>query len=67
MKIHEIVAENRLSFASRLNEMSEELANLAKEVDKTRKVVYPYLINKSFSSFTSLLYPVQETCNPLRT
>ncbi|KAH9987508.1 GTPase activating protein [Russula vinacea] len=37
MKIHEIVAENRLRFASRLNEMSEELANLAKEVDKNRK------------------------------
>jgi len=39
MKIHEIIAENRLRFASRLNEMSEELANLAKEVDKNRKVV----------------------------
>jgi len=37
MKIHEIVAENRLRFASRLNEMSEELASLAKEVDKNRK------------------------------
>ncbi|KAH9039282.1 RhoGAP-domain-containing protein [Lactarius pseudohatsudake] len=37
MKIHEIIAENRLRFASRLNEMSEELANLAKEVDKNRK------------------------------
>ena len=39
MKIHEIIAENRLRFASRLNEMSEELANLAKEVDKNRKAV----------------------------
>ncbi|KAI0251408.1 hypothetical protein BJV78DRAFT_1211324 [Lactifluus subvellereus] len=38
MKIHEIIAENRLRFASRLNEMSEELASLAKEVDKNRKV-----------------------------
>lgn len=37
MKIHEVLAENRLRFASRLNEMSEELANLAKEVDKNRK------------------------------
>ena len=39
LKIHEILAENRLRFASRLNEMSEELANLAKEVDKNRKAV----------------------------
>jgi hypothetical protein len=43
MKIHEIIAENRLRFASRLNEMSEELANLAKEVDKNRKAVYHLL------------------------
>lgn len=39
LKTHENVAENRLRFAQRLNEMSEELANLAKEVDKTRKQV----------------------------
>ena len=39
MKIHEVIAENRLRFASRLNEMSEELASLAKEVDKNRKGV----------------------------
>ena len=39
LKIHEIIAENRLRFASRLNEMSEELASLAKEVDKNRKAV----------------------------
>ncbi|KAI0048722.1 RhoGAP-domain-containing protein [Auriscalpium vulgare] len=37
MKIHEIMADNRIRFAQRLNEMSEELANLAKEVDKNRK------------------------------
>ncbi|KAA1468895.1 GTPase activating protein [Dentipellis sp. KUC8613] len=37
MKIHETMAENRIRFAQRLNEMSEELANLAKEVDKNRK------------------------------
>jgi hypothetical protein len=43
MKIHEILADNRLRFASRLNEMSEELANLAKEVDKNRKAVYSRL------------------------
>ena len=39
MKIHETMAENRLRFAQRLNEMSEDLATLAKEVDKTRKQV----------------------------
>ncbi|EPQ56726.1 RhoGAP-domain-containing protein [Gloeophyllum trabeum ATCC 11539] len=37
MKIHEVLAENRLKFAQRLNEMSEELLNLIKEVDKNRK------------------------------
>ncbi len=39
MKIHEAVAENRLGFAQKLSEMSEELAALAKEVDRTRKAV----------------------------
>lgn len=39
MKIHEVMADNRIRFAQRLNEMSEELANLAKEVDKNRKSV----------------------------
>jgi hypothetical protein len=39
MKIHESVAENRLRFSTRLNEMSEELLNLSKEVDKNRKQV----------------------------
>ncbi|KAG6907142.1 hypothetical protein DXG01_010361 [Tephrocybe rancida] len=37
MRVHELMAENRLRFAQRLNEMSEELANLTKEVDKNRK------------------------------
>lgn len=37
MKIHDIMAENRLKFAQRLNEMSEDLASLSKEVDKNRK------------------------------
>lgn len=41
MKIHEVMADNRIRFAQRLNEMSEELANLAKEVDKNRKSVRP--------------------------
>jgi hypothetical protein len=39
MRIHEGMAENRMRFAQRLNEMSEELANLVKEVDKNRKQV----------------------------
>lgn len=39
MKIHEIIADNRIKFASRLNEMSEELNMLIKEVDKNRKGV----------------------------
>jgi hypothetical protein len=39
MRIHETMGENRLRFANRLNEMSEELASLAKEVDKNRKQV----------------------------
>lgn len=37
MRIHEVMAENRIRFSRRLNEMSEELASLAKEVDKNRK------------------------------
>lgn len=37
MRVHEVMAENRIRFAQRLNEMSEDLATLAKEVDKNRK------------------------------
>ncbi|PFH51020.1 hypothetical protein AMATHDRAFT_85386 [Amanita thiersii Skay4041] len=37
LRVHEMMAENRLRFSQRLNEMSEELATLAKEVDKNRK------------------------------
>ncbi|KAF4610559.1 hypothetical protein D9613_006706 [Agrocybe pediades] len=37
MRIHESMADNRIRFAQRLNEMSEELGNLVKEVDKNRK------------------------------
>lgn len=33
------MSENRLRFAQRLNEMSEELVTLSKEVDKNRKQV----------------------------
>ncbi len=39
MRIHEQMSENRLRFAQRLNEMSEELVTLSKEVDKNRKQV----------------------------
>ena len=39
MKTHEIMAQNRIRFAQRLNEMSDELASLSKEVDKNRKQV----------------------------
>ena len=39
MKIHEAMAENRIRFAQRLNEMSEDLSTLVKEVDKNRKQV----------------------------
>ncbi|KAI1788132.1 GTPase activating protein [Ganoderma leucocontextum] len=38
MGTHERMAESRLRFATRLNEMSEELSNLVKEVDKNRKL-----------------------------
>ncbi|PCH44144.1 GTPase activating protein [Wolfiporia cocos MD-104 SS10] len=37
MKTHERMAENRIQFAARLHEMSQELATLAKEVDISRK------------------------------
>ncbi|KAI0741304.1 GTPase activating protein [Daedaleopsis nitida] len=37
MRTHEAMAESRLKFAMRLNEMSEELNTLVKEVDKNRK------------------------------
>lgn len=39
MRVHEMMAENRLRFAQRLNEMSDELSTLVKEVDKNRKQV----------------------------
>ncbi|KAJ7765400.1 Rho GTPase activation protein [Mycena maculata] len=37
MRIHESIGDSRMRFSQRLNEMSEELATLAKEVDKNRK------------------------------
>lgn len=39
MRIHETMAENRLRFAQHLNDMSEELATMVKEVEKNRKTV----------------------------
>jgi Rho GTPase-activating protein RGD1 len=39
MKIHERMAETRIKFAQRLNEMGDELATLVKEVEKNRKSV----------------------------
>ena len=39
MKIHDVIGENRIRFAQKLNEMSDELSNLVKEVEKTRKQV----------------------------
>lgn len=43
MKLHDTMAENRIRFAQRLNEMSDDLATLAKEVDKNRKQVLVYV------------------------
>lgn len=37
LRTHEVLGENRLRFAAKLGEMSEELSNLSKEVDKNRK------------------------------
>ncbi|PWY98116.1 RhoGAP-domain-containing protein [Testicularia cyperi] len=37
MKTHDTLADNRIRFAAKLGEMSDELNNLAKEVDKSRK------------------------------
>lgn len=39
MKTHESIADNRIRFSQRLNEMSEELVNLQREVEKNRKQV----------------------------
>ncbi|KAI5454866.1 hypothetical protein NCC49_002145 [Naganishia albida] len=38
LKVHDALAQNRLRFAQRLIDMSEELTNLAKEGEKLRKV-----------------------------
>jgi hypothetical protein len=54
MKIHESVAENRLGFAQKLSEMSEELAALAKEVDRTRKAVWFVRLGPRYALLTLL-------------
>ncbi|GEM12854.1 rho GTPase-activating protein [Rhodotorula toruloides] len=37
LRTHELLGDNRLKFASQLNEMGDELATLGKEVEKSRK------------------------------
>jgi hypothetical protein len=39
LRIHDNVAQQRIKFSTRLNEMGDDLANLAKEMEKTRKQV----------------------------
>jgi len=54
MRIHDIMGENRIRFAQKLNEMSDELSNLVKEVEKTRKQVKTI---ESYSTSTHRLNP----------
>lgn len=51
MRIHEQLGDNRIRFGQRLSEMSDELATLAKEVDKNRKQVRRVAIRVRFSVF----------------
>lgn len=37
LKTHEVIGDSRIRFAQKLSEISEELGNLSKEVDKNRK------------------------------
>ena len=39
MRVHESIGEGRLRYAAKMNEISEELLQLHKEVDKSRKQV----------------------------
>lgn len=57
LKIHDTMGDNRLRFANRLNEMGEELASLAKEVDKNRKQVcdYPQCTCLVLANFSPIL------------
>ena len=40
LKVQEQMANNRIRFAQRLNEMSDELLGLAREGEKLRKLVW---------------------------
>ena len=55
LKTHELMAESRLKFGARLNEMSEELNNLVKEVDKNRKAVSILLYSSASPSCPSVI------------
>lgn len=37
LRTHELVGDNRLKFSAQLAEISEELLNLSREVEKARK------------------------------
>ena len=62
MKTHETVAENRIRFAHRLNEMSEELLTLSKEVDKNRKQVI--VIPTPHENLTDDIIPRRKNSRP---
>ena len=49
MRVHEMMADNRIRFSQRLNEMGDELSTLVKEVEKNRKQVR-YTFNAIFYS-----------------
>ena len=66
MRIHETMAENRLRFAQRLNEMSDELANLSKEVEKNRKQVCWRCVRHGFPFRDSNFSPDQGSSNTIR-
>ena len=52
LRIQSQVAENRIRFSQRLNEMSDELLALAREGEKLRKLVSPPL-HLCFCTLTS--------------
>jgi len=40
LKLHESIGENRVKFATAIQEVSEDVSVLYKETDKTRKIVW---------------------------
>ena len=50
LRIHDVIAGKRNGFATRLNEMSDELSVLAKEMEKTRKQVRSSALSKQLTS-----------------